>query len=167
MDCQLEPFRRVHKSGLCVSGQTIREAAEQILKLPREEDVIINVGSVDLLHGRSYYELYSDLLYLIKCCHLRDINPIMTTLVSIGNQMHNKALCTNLLKFNETIRNCGYDYIDLYECLIQDGKLLTSCFKYETNKVTGSSQPFLLWNKLGRQRALKYLQTELMNILSY
>lgn len=166
MDCPLVPFQRVYQSGLCISGQTIRGAANRILQLPRDEDVIINVGSVDLLHGRNLYDMYEDFIFLERCCLLRDINPIMTTLVPIANQMHNKALQLKLLVFNDKIRNCGFDYIDLYDCMVRDGSLMMSCFKRETNKVSGSTQPHLLWNKLGRQLALKFLQTHLMNLLN-
>ena len=166
MDCQLDPHCHIYRSGHCVSGQTIRAAGYRIKDYLIGNDVIINIGSVDILHGHDDYEIYKDFLFLLNCCHKRGVVPILSTLVPLKNHQHNEVIKMKVLWYNSIIRKSGYPFIDLYYSLMRSNdELAVACFKAAPNIVTGSTQPHVLWNKLGRQLALKFIQKGLMNLL--
>lgn len=90
------------KSGLCVSGQTIRDATHRVSSLVNDIDqnVIVNLGSVDLLHGSEYVDMKIDFMNLYDAFQSRGVTPIITTLAPLANQKHNKDVEKKWKKIN-------------------------------------------------------------------
>lgn len=78
--------RGIHQSGLCISGQTIRQAANRLKRQSRMK-VILNIGSVDILHGKSVNDMCNDFIELVRICEQRDIDIVITTLAPIANRL--------------------------------------------------------------------------------
>lgn len=165
---QLSPDHQVAQSGLCVSGQTIRDAATRILNtISVHEYAIINVGSVDLLHGRAYVDMISDLMYLLRCCNLKGIKPMLSTLAPLANCMHNEAIKKKLLKFNSFIRSNSIEtpVIDIWKCMVNlEEKVVFPCYQQSTRFVSGSNKPHVLWSKLGRVIVLACIKDQFMEL---
>lgn len=158
-----DPGHSIQQSGLCISGLTIAEAADRVMKATYINDrVIINIGAVDLLHGHDFVDMQLDLLQLMKNCEIRGIYVILTTLSPLANSSHIPGVIDRLQKFNSLIRNQHWNYIDLWRCFVNEREsTLYECFQPGPRHVSGSNQPHVLWNKLGRQRIIKFLKTHL------
>lgn len=158
-----DPGHTIQQSGLCISGLTIAEAADRVMKATFLNDrVIVNIGVVDLLHGHDFVDMQQDLLHLMKNFKNRGVNVILTTLSPLANSSHIPGVVDRLQKFNILIRNQNWNYIDLWRCFVNERhNTLYECFQPGPRHVTGSNQPHVLWNKLGRQRIIKFLKTNL------
>lgn len=77
--------RRKLQSGLCISGQRIRDATERLKEHPntRNMKIIVNLGTVDILNGRGFYNMCNDYKDLVETCDRRSIEIIITTLAPI------------------------------------------------------------------------------------
>lgn len=156
--------KRVMRSGMCVSGQTINAARLLIEKSDTISDkLIINIGTVDLLHGHELIDMEYDFSRLYESLRSRNICPIITTLTPLANYGHVPEMRRKLMKFNEYLSN-NYCYtIDIWSCLVSNaGQTLYDCFQPAARYVTGSNQPHVLWNRVGRQRVLKLLKTQVV-----
>lgn len=158
-----DPGHYIQQSGLCISGLTIAEAADRVMKATFLNDrVIVNIGVVDLLHGHDFVDMQLDLLQLMKNFENRGVYAILTTLSPLANSSHIPGVVDRLQKFNSLIRNQNWNYIDLWRCFVNErNNTLYECFQPGPRHVSGSNQPHVLWNKLGRQRIIKYLKTHL------
>lgn len=96
--------------------------------------IIVNLGSVDILHGQDLADMCQDYTELIKTCNRRRIQTVITTLAPLANRRH----CPNDLKtfdkFNEfLIKNFSNNFlvIDIASCLVDlaTGKLLFGCYQ--------------------------------------
>lgn len=94
--------------------------------------IIVNLGSVDILHGNDLTDLCQDFKELVKECQRRRIQPIITTLAPLANRLH----CTaeKLRKFNEFLIKEFSDrfcVIDITPCLVDklSGRLMFSCYQ--------------------------------------
>lgn len=158
-----DPGHNIQQSGLCISGLTIAEAADRVMKATFLNDrVIVNIGVVDLLHGHDFVDMQLDLLQLMKNFENRGVYVILTTLSPLANSSHIPGVVDRLQKFNSLIRNQNWNYIDLWRCFVNEREnTLYECYQPGPRHVTGSNQPHVLWNKLGRQRIIKFLKTHL------
>lgn len=113
------PESGVQQTGLCVSGLSIQEAAKLIEFEPyfKSTRLIINIGSVDILHDHELVEMCSDFEKLIKVCEKRKLTPIITTLAPLANGGHSQEMVNKLRKFNVFITEkyfTRYDTIDIW-----------------------------------------------------
>lgn len=158
-----DPGHTIQQSGLCISGLTIAEAADRVMKATFLNDrVIINIGVVDLLHGHDFVDMQQDLLQLMKNFEMRGVYVILTTLSPLANSSHIPGVVDRLQKFNKLIRDQEWNYIDLWRCFVNEREnTLYECFQPGPRFISGSNQPHVLWNKLGRQRIIKFMKTQL------
>ncbi|KAH8331279.1 hypothetical protein KR067_013569 [Drosophila pandora] len=165
LNCRFKRYERVLQSGLCVSGQTIIGARNRFRKvyLPEGTQIIINIGSVDIMRGKPLVQIEHDFRLLIKEIHSRRCIPILTNVAPLANYCHDKVLCDKITKFNRFVRNearSHLKYIDINSCLINEKKnVLFDCFQSAPRTVTGSKEPYLFWNKIGRQRVLQTIES--------
>uniref|UniRef100_A0A1B0CZN4 OSK domain-containing protein n=1 Tax=Phlebotomus papatasi TaxID=29031 RepID=A0A1B0CZN4_PHLPP len=154
------PGQRIQQSGLCVSGQTVRGAIDRLCEMPVgdvDKQVIINLGSVDLMQGRDVLDIQTDYNRLLVLLKEMGIQAIVTTLPPIANHSYLSSMQHNWMKLNVFLRRQPL-CIDICELMMQNGRILYSCFQGEAKYVTGSSRPHVLWNKIGRQRILKAMK---------
>lgn len=79
--------------------------------------LIINVGSVDLLHEHELVEMCSDYKYLISVCEKRKLQPIITTLAPLANCGHSSETRLKLREFNLFLLEkyfTSYEIIDIW-----------------------------------------------------
>ncbi|XP_052867989.1 maternal effect protein oskar [Anopheles cruzii] len=155
-------FERGHKiarSGLCISGLTLCEAAKRV-KFTKyiAPNVLVNVGTVDLLYGRQMTNLIDDFNSLLARFRERYVEPIITTLAPIANVVGCSLMHERLLKFNEYIRSICPRYIDVWKYFVHpDNSVRFECYQQEPRHMTGSNRPHVLWNLHGRQNLLHEL----------
>lgn len=162
-----DPEHIIQQSGLCISGLTIAEAADRVMKATYINDrVIVNVGVVDLLHGHDFIDMQQDLFRLMKNLEIRGASVMLTTLSPLANSSHIPGITDRLHKFNSLIRRHHWQYIDLWRCFVNErDNTLYECFQPGPRHVSGSNQAHVLWNKLGRQRVIKFLKTHLASFI--
>lgn len=153
----------IDMSGLCISGLTLSEAAKRVEVAPYIADhVLVNVGTVDLLHGREMIDLIHDFDQLVARFRERNVEPIMTTLSPIANSGGRTPMAERLLKLNEYICRTCPRTIDLWKNFVHaNGTVRFECYQPGPRKVSGSIMPHVLWNKLGRQLILGVLGNEI------
>uniref|UniRef100_A0AAG5CYX4 OSK domain-containing protein n=1 Tax=Anopheles atroparvus TaxID=41427 RepID=A0AAG5CYX4_ANOAO len=163
-----DPGHDIEMSGLCISGLTLSEAAKRIQVAPYiAGQVVINVGTVDLLHGRVMIDLIHDFEQLMARFRDRNVEPIVTTLTPIANSGGRTAIAERLLKFNEYIRRTCPRFIDLWRYFVNpDGSCRFELYQPEPRSVSGSIRPHVLWNKLGRHHLLDVLGHEIATHLT-
>ncbi|XP_055640376.1 maternal effect protein oskar isoform X2 [Toxorhynchites rutilus septentrionalis] len=162
-----DPGYSIQRSGLCISGLTIAEAADRVMKATFINDrVMVNIGVVDLLHGHDFVDMQQDLFQLMKNLENRGASVVLTTLSPLANSSHIPGVADRLQKFNNLIRRYHWQYIDLWKCFVNErNSTLYECFQPGPRHVSGSNQPHVLWNKLGRQRIIKFLKTDLATFM--
>lgn len=153
----------IDMSGLCISGLTLSEAAKRVEVAPFiAEHVLVNVGTVDLLHGRAMIDVIHDFNQLVARFRERNVEPIMTTLAPIANSGGRTPMAERLLKLNEYICRTCPRTIDLWKHFVHaNGTVRFECYQPGPRKVSGSIMPHVLWNKLGRQLMLGVLGNEI------
>lgn len=158
-----DPGHEIDMSGLCISGLTLSEAAKRVEMAPYiAEHVLVNVGTVDLLHGRVMIDLIHDFDQLIARFRERNVEPIVTTLTPIANCGGRTAMAQRLHKLNEYICRTCPRTIDLWKHFVHpDGAVRFECYQPGPRKVSGSIMAHVLWNKLGRQHLLSVLGDEI------
>lgn len=107
----------VVQRGLCMSGLTIERAVDLIKNMPvfKASKLIINIGSVDILHGTPLIDMCYHFKHLVAVCKKRAIEPILTTLAPLANINHSTEIRDKLLSYNNFI--CD-NFIN--KCLIID-----------------------------------------------
>ncbi|XP_039495831.1 maternal effect protein oskar [Drosophila santomea] len=166
LKCRFRRHERVLQSGLCVSGLTINGARNRLkrVQLPEGTQIIVNIGSVDIMRGKPLVQIEHDFRLLIKEMHNMRLVPILTNLAPLANYCHDKVLCDKIHRFNKFIRSecCHLKVIDIHSCLINErGVVRFDCFQSSPRQVSGSKEPYLFWNKIGRQRVLQVIETSL------
>lgn len=126
----------IHRSGLCISGQSIRDALDRIKRYPdlSNTKIIVNLGSIDILHGRDLTDVCQDFKDLMKECQRRRIQPIITTLAPLANRLYCPNDAKKLRQFNEFLLDefsGKFRVIDITSCLVdkKSGKLMFSCYQ--------------------------------------
>ncbi|EDV95081.1 maternal effect protein oskar [Drosophila grimshawi] len=163
LKCRLKKYEKVLQSGLCISGQTISAARQRLrhVELAEMTQIIVNIGSVDIMRGRPLVQIEHDFRQLIKEMHNRRFVPVLTTLAPLANYRHDKHTCDKVSRFNKFIRSEGrhLKVIDIHSCLVnENGIVRFDCFQNAPRSVTGSSEPHVFWNKIGRQRVLQMIE---------
>ncbi|KAH8359143.1 hypothetical protein KR093_004612 [Drosophila rubida] len=166
LKCRFKKYEKVLQSGLCISGQTINAARQRLqhVELHEMTQIIVNIGSVDIMRGKPLVQIEHDFRQLIKEMHNRRFVPVLTTLAPLANYCHDKQTCEKVLRFNKFIRNEGrhLTVIDIHSCLInENGVVRFDCFQNGPRSVTGSPEPYVFWNKIGRQRVLQMIEQNL------
>lgn len=83
--------------------------------------LIINIGSVDILHGVSLSDMCNDFINLVRLCDRRNIFIVITTLAPLGNRLHNTEDVDKLIKFNQFLIgtfSSKHPVIDLTKCML-------------------------------------------------
>ncbi|XP_050085124.1 uncharacterized protein LOC126570985 [Anopheles aquasalis] len=165
LDYSFDQGHEIAMSGLCISGLTLAEAARRVEAAPYiASQVLVNVGTVDLLHGRQMIDLIQDFDMLMDRFRERNVEPLMTTLAPIANTGGRSVMQERLCKFNEYIRSSCPNYINLDRYFQNDdGSVRFECYQPGPRTVTGSTMPHVLWNSLGRRHVLHELGNELAN----
>jgi maternal effect protein oskar len=153
----------VLQSGYCVSGQTIDKAADHIKRMRPNQIILLNIGAVDIMNGKALIELVISMMRLLKICRSNGITPVLSTLPPIANhRINSRDFVTN--EFNKFLMKNPFDYqvIDLQKAFIKiDGLMDANCYEEVPRYVSGYKKPLVLWNKMGRQRALTFLKQEI------
>lgn len=115
--------KNIQRSGFCVSGQRIRDATDRLKQFPNTDNmkIIVNLGTVDILHGRFITDMCQDYINLVKLCAHRGIEVIITTLAPIGNRLHVKDDVKKLNDFNTFLYNKfrnTHQIIDITACMV-------------------------------------------------
>lgn len=156
--------RFIKRSGLCISGQTIGDAANYVAKLlnPIDDYVIVNIGSVDLLHGREFADMKCDFERLLAAFQSRHIQPVITTLAPLANHGHEQDTRRKWTLFNAyLLKEFPSHVLDITSCFTSgNGQTLHDCYQPLAKYVSGSSRPHALWNRVGRQRVLGLLKRQ-------
>lgn len=125
--------------------------------------ILVNIGSCDIVNGKELVDLIWDMLRLMRTCQLKEITPILTTILPIGNfRLGNRVDVTN--GFNELLikNHFNFPVIELHKVFTQnDGALNADCYQQAVRHVSGIRKPLVFWSRLGRQRVLKTLTQEL------
>lgn len=122
----------VRHCGLCVSGQTIRSAATRLHQ--RENiKIILNIGSVDLLHGRDFVDMREHFINLMQVCKQQNIQVIITTLAPLANVLHAEDLRAKFDAFNQFLIRTyskSHTVIDISNCMInrRTHKVMFECY---------------------------------------
>ncbi|XP_031636567.1 maternal effect protein oskar-like isoform X2 [Contarinia nasturtii] len=161
----------VQHVGLCVSGLSIQAAAKLIecTKHLKATRLIINVGSIDILHGHDLVQMCSDFENLIAVCEKRGLNPIITTLAPLANTAHTHEMVDKLRKFNVFVMEkyfMQYEIIDIWSKMTNArGVTNFAYFQSDSYYVSGSNRPHVLWNQTGRTMVRNYIKQSLSKFL--
>lgn len=123
----------VKQCGLCVSGQTIQSAAKRLRNCGNIK-IILNVGSVDLLHGRDFVDMRDEFKRLMQICQERNIQVTITTLAPLANALNAEGLREKFDRFNKFLIQTyshSHKVIEIHKCMIdpQSGKILFDCYR--------------------------------------
>ncbi|XP_053964128.1 maternal effect protein oskar [Anastrepha ludens] len=161
--CKFKKNDKVLQSGLCVSGQTIVGAIRRIKQLENQcKSIIVNIGSVDIMKGRPLVQIEHDFRELVNLLFKKGFTPILTTLAPLANFAHDKQVKFKLERFNQFIKKEAKFLVvmDIWACLVNErGYILFDCFQNEPRMVSGTSEPYVFWNKIGRQRVLQLIES--------
>lgn len=154
---------RILQSGLCVSGQTIAEAAKNIESIGPNQIILLNVGSIDIVQGKELVDMIYGMFRLLRVCRENEITPILTTILPLANyRLGNRASVTN--GFNEFLMKNPFNFpvIELHKTFMNDdGTISHAFYQQSTRFVSGLRKPVVFWNRMGRQRIMKTLTQEL------
>lgn len=176
------------RSGLCISGQTIRKCIEELKNVNSISNrIVICLGAVDVYEHHSLEDMMEDLIELLTLCHTKfRLSKSAITLCTIP-PLANVPLIANfdqistLYTFNNNIRwiidHKGYDgcplgqggidnygFIDFFEEFHrydedENKSINFDNFQIEARMVSGCPHPHVLWNKKGRVKAMNLLQS--------
>lgn len=95
------------------------------------ENVILNIGTFDLLNGRTAEEMIGSIVRLLNAMKEKKLQPILTTLAPLANHL-NGELDERRKSFNKFIRDNFY-CIDIEKCFLSnEERPLLHCYqKYE------------------------------------
>lgn len=125
--------RNISKSGFCISGQTIKDAAKLIENSTSmvDDTIIINIGSVDLLHGHDLIDMKHDFIRLLNAFKARQIIPVITTLAPLANISHIPRQRKTWQLFNNFLqKHYAYNLINIETCFVtQKGQTMYDCYQ--------------------------------------
>jgi hypothetical protein len=101
--------------GSCIADQTISAATKNVLKREYfEKDIIINLGSVDLMNEHGLRKMKYDFRQLITALQNKGVyEPTVTTLAPLVNTSLSSFILHNHEKFNDFLHNNYSNLIDL------------------------------------------------------
>lgn len=111
--------------GLMESGMTIKQAAKKIRVVPYIcKNILIHVGSTDILHGRSLIDMYFDFLELESELHQRNIKAVFCTLAPLAHLWGDRRIRDDIMAFNQFLWNQKQLLVvDLYDCFLQEDSI--------------------------------------------
>lgn len=123
--------RPTDRIGLCISGLTIKIAYRTIVygqqKCPTS-NVILNIGTFDLLNGRTAENMIEDIGKLVNGLQRKNLQPIFTTLAPLPNHLGD-AIDERRQSFNKFIRE-HFDVIDIEKCFLSnENRVLRECYQ--------------------------------------
>lgn len=133
--CTLLSGNGIQQNELCISGLSI-QAAAKIIEYTfhfKSSKLVINVGSVDIVHGKDLKEMCSDFVQLIRACEMRGLDPIISTLAPLVNISHPKEVHDKLHAFNEFLLDkyfCIHPIINIWREIVKPStKADISCYE--------------------------------------
>lgn len=122
----------MERIGLCISGQTIKSAYRAIVYSTYKiftSKVILNIGTFDLLNGRSIENMTADLFRLLTALQSKNLIPIFTTLAPLQGHLEEQE--QKRQSFNEILRNNCPRLIDIEKCFISNNeqRILSECYQ--------------------------------------
>lgn len=121
----------IERIGLSISGQTIKAAWRNIFYSPfrfATANVIVNIGTFDLLIGRSVEDMITDLTRLLNALKTKNQNAVLTTLAPLPNHLGNE-IDEKRKSYNKFIRE-EFPYIDIESCFLSNGsRVLRECYQ--------------------------------------
>lgn len=154
---------RLFHSGHCVSGLTIAEATRNIERIAHNKIVLLNVGSIDIVHGKELVELIFAMMRLFRTCHMNNITPVITTLAPLANyQLGNRVAV--MRGFNDFLLKNPFNFpvVELHKnFLTNDGSMDINCYQQAPRHVSGMKKPLVFWSRMGHLRVMRTLKQEL------
>lgn len=123
--------RSIKVCGLCISGQTIQRVTDMVKCGAKMKDqIILNIGSVDLLHRRSFAEMQSDFYKLYAELENRGIHTVITTVAPLGNMLYSQEIQERWQQFNMFLLREFPNVIDITPCFVTDSnRILFECYQ--------------------------------------
>ncbi|XP_024873093.1 uncharacterized protein LOC112455425 [Temnothorax curvispinosus] len=167
--------------GLCISGQTISDCTRALRNISSISNrVVILLGSVDVYNNATCDEMIEDMTELLQVLrskfHLSNTAISICTLPPLANiSIYSyKKQSMALLSFNNWIRSLAddpstrdtsfvnYPVIDLYTKFCHDETYVTNYdwFQTQARRVSGTKHSYVLWNDIGRMRAMDLICEE-------
>lgn len=145
--------------GLCKSGLTIKDATESIREQIREtRNIIVYLGSVDIIKGRNLAELQKDFTGFLLACTEKRFTPVLCTLAPIPTHQlgTRKAALLEFNKYLEAVaREMDLPVIDIHKTFIKpNGSFEEYCYAVAPRGVSGMKDWIAPWSQIGRQRFL-------------
>lgn len=122
----------IRKSGLCVSGQTIKDVVKRLSYCTSvtTKKVIINIGSVDLLHGADIIDMKFDFKRLHSMCRAQGFETVITTLAPLANVGHMPDIRQKWNLFNKYLLKNFEDVVDITPCFQSKlGHTIFDCYQ--------------------------------------
>lgn len=118
--------KRLKKLGLCASGQTIKKLTKRIQSHTHiSENVLINIGSVDILQGRDLLDMQQDFFELIDELRYHNLYAVFTTVAPLANCFYQTEVKKKVARFNQFIKKTTENVIDISGCFLNEkGKIL-------------------------------------------
>lgn len=92
--------------------------------------VILNVGSIDLLHGHDLIDMKNDFLDLYIELESRGIEPVVTTLAPLANMCFSKDIQMKWQGFNFFLINNFPNVLDIASCFLSNTqRVLFDCYQ--------------------------------------
>ncbi|XP_043269694.1 uncharacterized protein osk [Venturia canescens] len=166
-------------SGLCKSGQTIKECTRRLKKVEvLANKLVVMLGAEDIYRGHSSDEMIEDMEELLLCLENRHaFSKSAITLCTIPplanlHVLGHKKKLENLKDFNswiiektnafcDTRRFSGirYNLVDFHtKNTTVHGSTEYEFFQLDARMVSGTPQPYVLWSHRGRRLAMNLLR---------
>lgn len=94
------------------------------------DQIILNVGSVDLLHGRSAVDMQYDFMDLYLELEERGIHTVITTVAPLANKLFSKEIQEQWQQFNSFLLGQFPNVIDITRCFVTNtNRVLFECYQ--------------------------------------
>lgn len=123
--------RPIKKCGNCISGQSIKNVTDMVkANVMLNDYIILNIGSVDLLHGRDFIEMRDDFIKLFRELQHRGIYTVVTTLAPLANMLFSKDIQKRWRQFNTFLLNTFPEVINISCCFVSNtDRILFECYQ--------------------------------------
>lgn len=123
--------RRIRKCGKCISGQCIKDVTKMLQKnVQFSHNIILNIGSVDLLHGHDLIDMKNDFMALYMELEKRGIEPVVTTLAPLANISFSQDYQMKWQGFNAFLMKQFPNVVDITSCFLTNTqRVLFDCYQ--------------------------------------
>lgn len=95
--------------------------------------IILNVGSIDILHGHDLIDMHHDFIELVTLCDQRHVDLTITTIAPLANVSHKPDGRNKICSFNRFLVerfSATHRVIDIYACMVgARGETLFDCYQ--------------------------------------